>query len=1040
MSMHRGIIWVMACMGVLACISQARAQERPFESLDQQQLIDALDQAGMRELLQAQVARLQARGDFDAFELRALEAKLQLAEGRAIMDDPERRRAVIDGALAIYRELIDSLEPTNYIEQTRLYELQAAWAWGVIDDRCREYTDRLKQLRAGPADYQDLLDLLAPLDEDLPQPVFTLEDLKTDISRTLREIRSGGAPGDEYVIAVPRLTALQLRVDYYVSWGNYWFVVGMLNEPEEDQVGNDQLLVDAMDYIAPFVENEELNVQDPAILLTAMCRRQLGQTAGAIDILRPLVNDDTLNVWFRVEAVFESARCYAETGDRVRFDEMLRLLGTTCADQIGGESGRVQMLFYTMLLERYYQLVQGDPVAAERVLVDFFEAHEDLQWSLLNMADEMYRGVEDEDAPAIVLLARAYKAVDEGTTESAQEALELCDLIETMSGPLAAPFSARAQGLRQEVDPRPPTLDDVRQYLEMIADDPTNDRVMAWVGNAAHKANLILSAARANGEFGEASVPAEVRDVFGQVMDTILSRADWLEADPYLARWYLDAGYNLYWQAAARELDDRAASDALYARAIEMWEQYPAEMGDRDMSVGHFEARFAALELRRYLLRRRILMDEDLSEADARRAAEDLRQMLVSYTNEVHSRWTNMPAGADKDALEEWGSKAGFWAAEFAYEPVGDIASASQEVEALATRWSENSPVLSNAAELAIRIDVDRGQVDSAMARLDDFTRENPDRSVELINLVINQIRNSIAELRHEPGREAELDAQRRSYFALADEMFREVEALPVEDRYRETQMYADALSEYALAEGDPSYAQRGLELIGECFALREDEREAVAQAIDAEFDQISQRLRELNAMPGLAGRREGLDTARQELQASLEAEGFDLETWTPWLMVDAAWQAVVDEPGDLSEEERQRNLDQVALELGMAYERRRVALLGRRPVDPENFFGEARCNAAAGNYLAAHARLQELGRMLSPQLNHDLYWETQLQRVLAGKEAFWDDAENLQALLGSITQLDDRTRSFFGGGSNARAFRTVRTEIQERIEELNQR
>jgi hypothetical protein len=123
-----------------------------------------------------------------------------------------------------------------------------------------------------------------------------------------------------------------------------------------------------------------------------------------------------------------------------------------------------------------------------------------------------------------------------------------------------------------------------------------------------------------------------------------------------------------------------------------------------------------------------------------------------------------------------------------------------------------------------------------------------------------------------------------------------------------------------------------------------------------------------------------------------------------------------------------------------MAYERRRVALLGRRPVDPENFFGEARCNAAAGNYLAAHARLQELGRMLSPQLNHDLYWETQLQRVLAGKEAFWDDAENLQALLGSITQLDDRTRSFFGGGSNARAFRTVRTEIQERIEELNQR
>ncbi len=1040
MIMRRGIIWAVACMGVLACVGQASGQSvSVYESLDRQKLINSLDQAEMREFLQACVGRLQASGTFDPFELRALQAKLDLIEARTITD-PDRRNAEIDKTLAIYRELIDSLtpvDPADYPTRTRLYELQADWAWAVIDDRCRAYTDRLKQLRAGPADYQDLLDLLAPLDEDLDQPVFMLEDLKGDINRTLREIR--GNSDSVAILVVPRLEVLQLKVDYYVSWGNYWFVVAMLNEPEEDQEGNDQVLLDAIDYILRFVEDEGLNVQNQAITLTAMCRRQLGQPDQAIDLLRPLVRNGELNVWTRVEAIFETARCFADKGERVRFEEMLRLLETTEAANIGGEGGQVQMLLYTMLLERYYQTVQGDPNAAERVLVEFYTANEDLQWSLLNMAEEMYRGLSDEEAPAIALMARANEAAFSGEEGDLDKALALCEAIEGRSDELAVPFKPQARSLAAQVDPTPPTWEDVEKELTQIDLDPGNEKAAIWAGNAAHKAMRLMAQDLASTEFGEAGVPMSSRELFARLMTTIVTREDWLEADPYLARWHLEQGYNIYWQAAAKELDDQAASDAQYAEAIDAWESYPVEMGEREMYIGHFEARFAALELRRYLFRRHVLTDPEFgASSEARYEAEDLRQMLVTYASEVHARWSTLAVGPDKDILEIWGSKAGLWAAELAYSPVGDVPSASREVNELKELWSANSPVLSNAAELAIRIDVDRGQVEQAMAKLDTFAAENPDRSVELINLVINQIQNRIRELRHEPGQEEALNAQRRSYYGLADQMFAEVESLPVEDRYRETQMYADALSEYAQAEEDTSYAERGLALIDECFALQDAERELAEKAISEEFDALSAQLAEANDTPGIPGRREALNSKRLELGRLLAADGLGPEGFSAWAQVENAWSMLADEGADISDTAREDNLNRLSRELGMAYESRRKALMGRRPVDPENYFGRARCFAAAGDSGKAHRWLQDLSRMLSPQMNPNLYWEAQLERVQAGKDAFWDDADKLKALLGSITQLDDKTGGLFGGGSNARAFRAVRSEIREQIAALS--
>ncbi len=1029
MIMRRGIIWAVACVSMLACVQAAWAQGvSVYESLDHQRLINSLDQAEMRELLQACVGRLQASGTYDAFELRALQAKLDLSEGRAILD-PDRRRAAIDKALAIYRELIDSLEPVDpndYTTLTRLYELKA------------EYSDRLKQLREGPQDYQDLLDLLAPLDEDMEQPVFALEDLKGDIGRALREIR--GNSDSVSVLVVPRLEVLQLQVDYYVSWGNYWFVTAMLMEPGEDQGGNDQLLVDAIDYIQPFVENEEYDVQVPATILTAMCRRQLGQADQAVELLRPLIRNAELPTWTRIEAIFETARCFADKGDRIRFEEAVKLLQTTEAANLGGEEGRIQMLFYGMLLERYYQTVQGDPTAAERVLVEFYKANEDLQWSVLSMAEEVYRGVSDEDAPAIALMARANEAAFSGAADSLEKTLELCDAIEARPGELAVPFKPEARTLAAQMDPTPPSWEDVEERLALIGDDPGNERAMIWANNAAHDAVRIMAGELASSEFGEAGIPAQSRVLFGQVLTTMLTREDWLEADPYLQRWYLDLGHNIYYQAAAKELDDPEASDALYTEAIEAWESYPAVMGDREMYVAYFEAGYAALELRRYLFRRHLLLDPEFAATpEARFEAEDLRQKMVTYASEAHARWGNMPAGPDKDIVEVWGSKAGLWAAELAYSPVGDIAGASREVGELKTLWSENSPVLSNAVELAIRIDVDRGLVDEAMAKLDAFAAENPDRSVELINLVINQIQNRINELRYEPGQEEALDDQRRSYYSLATQMFNEVASLPVEDRYRETQIYADALSEYAHAEGDTSYAQQGLELISECFALREAEREAHEIAVNEEFDRLAAALAEANDIPMIDGRREALNSKRLELEALLAAEGLGPAGFGAWAQVQAAWDAIQNQAADASDAIRVANLDRLSRELGMAYESRRRALAARRPVDPENYFGLARCYAAGEEYGQAYGRLRELATMLDPKVNGDLYWVAQLERVQAGKQAFWDDADKLKALLGSITQLDDKTSGLFGGGSNTRAFRAVRQEIRERISELSQ-
>ena len=144
--------------------------------------------------------------------------------------------------------------------------------------------------------------------------------------------------------------------------------------------------------------------------------------------------------------------------------------------------------------------------------------------------------------------------------------------------------------------------------------------------------------------------------------------------------------------------------------------------------------------------------------------------------------------------------------------------------------------------------------------------RSYPEDAQHLLKLVVWQIRQRITALREAGDEPEKLAGYQKNYYDLASELFRAVKDKPVQQRYRETQMYAEALAE----RGAPAEA---LKWFRECTAVDEGRRGAALAKIDEHYpDAIVTDLQ----MPEM----NGLELVKVVSRRVRHSSGPDYELW----------------------------------------------------------------------------------------------------------------------------------------------------------------
>jgi hypothetical protein len=1056
----RIVKWMMVAI-VVCLVGQASAQpaasRSAFDSLSPDKMNETFRKMGMLEV-QERYIHQQEQAGADASKLKRLLGDLKLSQADRAASDTEKY-ALIDDALAAYLEVIEDLDPEDddFIGKTELYELQHRWAWLTIDTRGAEYLLPIRDLRASDADYEALYELVA-------EPIFTLQDLNDEVTFARRSVRT--ASGDQFVVANPRLEDLEAKTGYHLAWAYLYEALAMDDSTPDALADKEFNLHQTIEQVTPYADVDTSGVQDDSRLLIGRARRELGEYDTAIEILTLVVENGDAKSSLRLDAMFEIARALAEQG---KFDEALEASEafSTRGQEIAGSQGlKTVVRMRVPFLNYYIYTLAADAASgreqemlrekAELALNAYYidPASPNKVW-YLRAIDDMFRDREDtENVPAIALVANVemflYERRDllesgqEVPAEKVEEALELLEDVLSRPGEGASQMGSRAADQKLALiagESKDPT-ETVAAAKDSIAEarKGTDADALKKATNAVALMNGVVKRQIAEG--GEYSVDPEYRQVYIDALNVLLGVPEWQAKDPSLAGYYFELGWNNS-QLAARQ-DTPEAELPFYEAAIEAYEQTPMKLGARDNTFAHLEGRYLAAELRLYLL----LRDDAFMHSDeGDQVATDLRKILTAYGNDVQRVMNTLPEGK-RNQVAEWGAMADFHSAALLDDPLDKPDLAGEALSGLAPRWPETS-ILQISQGLEIRLLIRRGRIDEAIAKLDQFRSSHPEGAEALTELVISQIRSEIAKLRFVPDAGDRLKDLQRNYYRLASQLFEEEKGLPLEDRYRVTQMYADALCDYGEAQEDPALVDEALGMFKECQALKDAEREQAEKDFDAELEVWLKQIDLVNEVVDLDDKEAGLLSLRDTFAEDLERFKYPADAYSLRRVendVDRMMTSRDEEPEvegertpkeieDVKRDMRIQTQKNVVRSLRDGYKRLAADLKARIPVDPENLYGQARCLSAKGEYASAVGYYNVVRGLIDKDRNPDYFWTIQIARMETGRKAFNDDAAKLETIVSAIDGLDKNSESQFGG--YAREFQQMRIEVKSRIKEL---
>ena len=1000
--------------------------ESTYRGLPPDALIEQLIQFGMTELLDHYIAG--AGGGPDAL----------IAQATAPGISPDKRNSLLEQAINALTGQIDAIDPGgDPMQKLEGFQLTFKKAWTIVSLRCGPSNQRLRYLRGGDADREEVV-------KWTETPVRTLRRLDRDIQDAIQRMRRGGRQhASRYLIIVmPELEDLQLKVNYRAAWSNFYRAAAINPTTDEEMTAKQRLLTDAIDRVAALAAGEDTHgVKFASILLTGMCLREAGNYDEAMAKFR-IVRDADTELGLRFSALFEMPRTLTEQGKFGEAQTALAQFSAAALHLVGKQYAWEVRLNSAMLGHYLYQRwALADPsrqgqlqTQAEQTLVTLIqqETNPSNRQEYYKIIAKKYRGGADEELSSVVLLAKAkLKRAEAFEAEQQQrrkellaETLKLLGMILERDDPLSQSLRDEALEEKGIIDAQGGQSQDAALTFLQLAEgllkkDPNDPRAAQMAENAVRLAYQVLYERQQAGQ----PISPRSRQVFIQATGFLLSRPTWREAKPELGEWYMDLGWQYAQLAGENESDQKIA---LCNKAIEAYESVPAEIGDRSNIREHMLAGYLAAR------KRAEIMTLAKTVGDAQAIA--VRAKLKAYGNDAANAARNAERAGD-DALRadlfEWGSDAEFRAAELLYEPLGQAGLAVDELVGLRNRWP-GTTILENSFELEIRVLVNEGRVAEAVNKVKDFYDKYPDKGGELIRLVTVQVRKDINRVRYDPSETDVLKNLQEGYYELASMLtegidFKQQQSLA--ENYRLAQMVAEARYEV----GKTVLA---LELFQACMALRDIDRQGRIKGIEAAYEQHAGKLNEI-AQAEQINTTELMSLAEQFMER-LKQTGYGRDNPDSVAVreaMDNLQKVQADDTSDASDHKTAAGILLRALRGG--YRREKQRSLARLPLDPVNIQGVARCQVALGKFEEGLLTYDNLIRRTDPEELTDLYWLAQLERGRAALTAYADDADGLRALIRLIIQLEIETSGRFGG--KATLFAAIESRAKEHLSKLNE-
>jgi len=1041
----RNLFWTVVVIGLAAvsfpvqtaCAQDTDEADSAYSRLETRRLLENMRQYGMTEFQEAFLTS-RSQGDTREGKLRRAELFIHraLAEGVPLTE----RDQLLDQALAIYEEVYKKIPMDTAANIRDVYRLKFDQAWKTVELRAGPYIDRLLTLQGGQADRDEVLRLTK-------QPVRTMQYLLQDVQDTIEEYSGPGVSAMDFMTIVPPLRDLLLEVRYRTGWSTIYRAMAITAADEQNK--RTQLLNEALDHLAMFADGPDIyGVKLDATLMAGRCYRLLGEPEAAIERLWEVARTEEANPMTRVNALFEIPLALEAKGE---FQQALQETQNfyNLGMQVVGRMDAIIIDFRVSLLAHFIYQSWADTVSGEekRVrelrgqesLLRFVETHPDpgIRGAYYRVIATKYRHLEDtpEKATSLVLLAMADKAVgeaidakrvddEETVVESMEEAqiyldIALARVDDEVTGRLQNELLELSMlcdvVLGNKLDAARAALDRAKEQ-ERLGDPAAWETALL----AVRLADEVIESERQRGSVDRAS-----RGFFIEASEYMLGHEAWLAEHPELAQWYFDVGWHYQQLAAESELERQIP---LYSAAASAYAQVPDRIGREPNDRAYMEAQFRSLELRLYVV-------TTLAETVDENEAQALRGHLKQFGNDAKLRSERAGENGQesfKTELESWGSEMEFRAAELLYDPLEDARRAVNELSGLAGRWP-GTDVLARSAELEIRVLIDDGQIPQAIEKLETFEIEHQEQAQQLIRLVVEQVRKSINEIRWNDHEEAKRIKLQQNYFKLASMLFDRVKDQPLEDRYRQTQMYAEALFEVSQTEESKEAmderAEQALALFEECKSVGEVDRVQQTEAIEAVYYERLTTLKEAEASDDPAA---AVDTMaaglREELIAAGYGPGFDLI-----VEIDSARKGLAEAETDEAKVSGRRMVSRAIRNVSRFMWRRQLAEI---PVDPTNLHGIARCLMVLGRP-GGLTIFSDLIAQIDKEAYPELYWGMQRERAWWALRGWTDDAEGLKIVVQMKIQLAFETRGAMGG--HASEFNEIERRAKARLAALGQ-
>jgi hypothetical protein len=1013
--MIRRTLWA-ACLGLALTMwaPLARAQEGELDQLDPTELADDLQRMGMTELLEELVRRSEGGEDVQA---RRMLAKATLARASSPQTPPSRRDELLASAIATLREVAEASKPKTRGDYKALEEhyadrLELIRAIGRV--RIEPEAQRLMFLSGSRLDRQAVATHAGQASE-------LVDDLSADLETTIADLQELGLKG---IMKMGRFRdELQRQLNYHGGWIRFYHGMALVAD------GNDAVrrerrreLQQAIVSLSPFLDDPGSGVQDWAVLVTGMARREKGEHERAHELLARALNGERSSGDVRAQAAFQLSRNHTEWGDwLLDRAKVLREGG-----QVGEADGAVKEAEKNFQAARkqadefvrVYREVRGDSPAArafadmyktllvshawdtwalatddearrvelreksQQALMGFLERSEDpaVQRYFLQLVAGKFRGRSDWDQlPAVVVYAVGAKEFIEAYAEPAdsperkagmEKALELAEKVLARERSLASAVIPQARKLRadaMQILGKDPSLA-ARNYLdaarELLAKDADDPQALISASNACKVYRRAVA---------ESPSP-KLREEFVGALRFLLSAKDgaWARREP---RWWFDLG----WQ-----LERLGRSD----EAIEAYRNVDPARPE------YMQARYRALNVRLAGVRA-----GKGGQADARALARD----FTTFAGDARKR---MPATDDpkrKRDLRDWGAEAEFRAAQVLAEHADDTPQALALMDRLRNEpaW-QGSEVIQWAGAYRIQKLVEAERVDEAIREVEAYRSEYGDEEARgLIREVIRVVRRQIRRLQQQRGDARKLADLRAVYYRFARTLYEQSEGASDARRYAMKQMLADATLErgWALQDNEPPKAreafQDALKLFGELDKTDAAQREKRKEAIRSEFDR---KLSTVRSAEGNVSRTTAL--AEQHL-ASLSEMGIRPETIRTSVPLEDGIKEV---RGTTDPDVQARLGAELSSRLVRFLEEVRQRRLSMVEVDGANLLGLARAHAALGN--SEEARDLYATMVQGMPRGSEQYWQVQYEYIALLAKVHEDDPEVRGKLVTKIKQL----------------------------------